>query len=326
MTFNLLGHSDLILYCSCAPEGWTVTPTGSAPSELAAETTATQTWTVNAPAGPAPIAVVAIQVNAASDTGTSQQTIAVALSQAPVQPPLLTTGNAGYVAGQLGDTYALWEAGADMWGVGQHDDQYASIYAPNSFGDGSTMTATVTSQDAVNQWTESGLVLRNDLTVPFSAGGYLALLVTPSQSVLLSSDANNDGLLDTNSIKTGIKAPVTLKLARVGTNVTGSYSKDNGQTWTVVGTVALPSAAAKQDAGSVHVTHDVNKFGLANFSGLTYSPALPAAPSAPEPPSITVSGADATVAWQCAEGTLPRRSTEARSGPAVAELKVASEF
>ncbi|MER6579120.1 right-handed parallel beta-helix repeat-containing protein [Nonomuraea sp. NPDC001023] len=259
-----------------APSGWTLTPTGSVPETLPAGSVGRQTWTVTPPANEDLISRATIRVTATWEDGTVERNVDVVANAKPVQSPFISVGNDGYLASQSGAGFALWQAGKDIWGGGgQHDDEYASIYAPDSFGDGSTMIATVTAQDSANAWSKSGLVVRNDISTPYSAGGYVALVVTPSNGVVLSADRDNDGLLDNNTSRSDVKAPVTLKLQRSGTSVAGSYSKDGGATWTVIGTETMGTPDAKQDAGLIHTSHDSARFGLATFSNLSYDPPVP---------------------------------------------------
>ena len=76
--------------------------------------------------------------------------------------------------------------------------------------------------------------------------GFANIAVTPDNGCVFSSDTNGDGRLDRTAQQPG-KAPLWVRLARVGDTVTGSCSPD-GTTWTVAGSVAVPAGSAL-DAG-----------------------------------------------------------------------------
>jgi regulation of enolase protein 1 (concanavalin A-like superfamily) len=189
----------------------------------------------------------------------------------PVQAPYKTFSSAASPAplyGQSGTDLAIQGAGADIWGS---TDEYSSIYLPGAVTDGSTITVAVTSQDATNGWTKSGIMVRNDITGTGTSPGYLILAVTPGHGVALQWDANGDGTVDSNIETDGTTAyPTWLKLTRSGTACTGSYSTD-GSTWTAVGTATLNSAATAQDAGVFTTTHSSGNAGETDFSDFTVS-------------------------------------------------------
>ncbi|GAA3641591.1 hypothetical protein GCM10022200_26710 [Microbacterium awajiense] len=254
------------------PDGWSVTALDPDPAtSVTTGTTASQRWSIAAPSELTDAIMTApVTITATSDTVSAVGTEEVSVGGA-VQAPFKDTGNGAYLAGQYGDEFALWQAGADIWGVNQNDDDYAAIYVEDAVGDGDSITVKVTDQEHINDWTKSGLVLRNDIATPFSPGGYLVLVVTPAKGVILSSDTDNNGTLDHNVIAAGVKAPVSLQLSRDGDVVTAKYSKDDGATWTTVGTRTTVGADAVQDAGIVHVSHDVITYGRADFTDLSVS-------------------------------------------------------
>ncbi|MEJ1154769.1 carbohydrate-binding protein [Microbacterium marmarense] len=268
-------HTGLTLSAT-APSGWSATSLDDVPATLPLGTAAVQRWSIATPAqltDAIDTADIAVQVNSDSVAASEIATVSVG---GTIRAPFLSTGNGAYLAGQKGDEFALWEAGADMWGVNQSDDDFAAIYAEDSFGDGTTMTAKVTSHDRVNDWTKSGLVIRNDVSQARSAGGYAILVVTPAKGVIFSVDRDNNGLLDRNTTVGGVTAPVSLQLVRNGDVVQAKYSKDDGATWTAIGSETLTTADAKQDAGLVHVSHDVSVYGRADFTNFSITPDVPA--------------------------------------------------
>ncbi|MFG2376486.1 putative Ig domain-containing protein [Streptomyces sp. NPDC048504] len=190
----------------------------------------------------------------------------------PVKDPYRTFSSATAttaVYGQSGTDLAILGDGADVWGS---TDEYTSIYQPGAVTDGSTVTVAVTSQDATNGWTKSGIMVRNDITGTGTSAGYLILAVTPGHGVALQWDSDGDGGVDSNIETGGTTAyPTWLRLVRTGTSYTGSYSTDGGSTWTKVGTATVSSAAATQDAGVFTTTHSSGVAGEADFSEFTVS-------------------------------------------------------
>ncbi|MFF0269959.1 alginate lyase family protein [Kribbella sp. NPDC004536] len=190
----------------------------------------------------------------------------------PVSDPYRTFSSALATTaeyGQSGTDLAIRGAGADAWST---VDQYSTIYRPGAVQDGATVTVAVTYQDAVDSWTKSGIIIRNDLTGAGKAAGYLFLAVTPKNGVALQWDGNGDGGVDSNKQTGGTPVFATwLRLTRSGTTFTGSYSTD-GKTWTAVGSANVPSAAAVQDAGVFTTSHSASgAAGEADFSDFTIS-------------------------------------------------------
>ena len=154
------------------------------------------------------------------------------------------TGNDA-VFGQLDDRFAIDGAGADLW---RGTTEFGTVYRPEAFRDGVSVTLRVDAQAATGNWARSGIIVRNSLATPGSPG-FLNLAVTPANGVALSYDSTGDGTLDTYRRITGIKAPVLLRLTRAGGSYTGECSTDDGASWRTVATVPVPGAAGVQDVG-----------------------------------------------------------------------------
>jgi regulation of enolase protein 1 (concanavalin A-like superfamily) len=171
---------------------------------------------------------------------------------------------------QQNGQFVITEAGTDVWrGGSQNDDQYGAIYQNQAFTNGTTVTVKVNQLDNTNPWAKAGIMVRNDMTAAGSSAGYAVMAVTPSNGVVLEYDSNGDGYVDSEKKTTGITAPVWLRLARTGSQVSGYYST-NGTTFTQVGSaVNLSGANTTEDAGVFHTSHNVNVSGTAVFSGLS---------------------------------------------------------
>jgi Protein of unknown function (DUF1349) len=133
---------------------------------------------------------------------------------------------------------------------------------------GTTATTKLVSQDPTHPSARAGLVMRNDLTRPGAATGYVLLVAKPENGFLLLWDANGDGYVESVArAETGVTPyPAWLRLERSGTTFTGSYSLD-GTTWTTVGSATVPTAAATQDVGLICCSH-AEQLGRAVFEGL----------------------------------------------------------
>ncbi|MCX4551514.1 alpha-N-acetylglucosaminidase [Streptomyces sp. NBC_01500] len=164
---------------------------------------------------------------------------------APLDPVWRTFTSNAAVFGQLGERLAVNGGGQDLW---KGTTEFGTAFRAGAMADGKSVTVRVDSQDNTGSWARCGLVVRNSLATPGSAG-FLNLAVTPGQGVVLSYDTNGDGTLDTYKRLTGIVAPVLLRLSRADGEYTGACSTDGGKSWRTVATVTVPDSAAVQDAG-----------------------------------------------------------------------------
>ena len=191
----------------------------------------------------------------------------------PVASPLVgfTTSPAGLV-GQNGTKLAIHVAGADVWGAGgQRDDQYGAIFRPQSLSDHGSVTALLDAQEAANEYTKSGVVIRNDLTGAAGSLGYASVYRIAGHGVAFVLDTDGDGYLDYEYHQDTVTSPaVGLRLVRQGANVSGFASQDGGVSWQQVGpTRTLVGATAVVDAGVLHTSHDAGRATTATFSGLS---------------------------------------------------------
>ncbi|MDA1362528.1 hypothetical protein O1R50_23095 [Glycomyces luteolus] len=262
--------TDLSLTAT-ASEGWTVEPVDEVPASLEAGGSAQIELRLTAPESvDEPIEVgtveVAVGFTVNGDQNSRKVNAATAVG-APVST-LRTYGSVPGVLGELDGAYAIRNAGADIWGAGgQRDDEYGTVYAPDSFQEGSVVTVRVDAVDPVNPWTKAGLVIRNDVTEPEEATGYVVLVATPDNGVSLQWDSDGDGFLDQGRQQPAA-APVWLRLSREGDQVTAEFSA-NGTDWTQLGApVTAAGTSATQDAGMIFTAHSTS-VGQAQFSEFT---------------------------------------------------------
>lgn len=251
------------------PSGFTTGPAVSVP-DIAPGTTGTATSTVTVPADyTASTAMDRIFLaatitfhygrNAPSNTGYASMLI-----PAPVRPPYRTATFTTTAFGQHDDTFAIYTAGADMWGG---TNEFGTIYLPGALPVGGTITTRVTAQDPSGPWARAGIVVRDSLPDNGSAG-YLDLALTPSNGCALSWDSNGDGRIDDIAIAAGFTAPAYLKLVRTATTTYTGYCSTDGTTWTTVGSATAPGAAGPQDVG-LFATAAGDTMGLVRFTGFT---------------------------------------------------------
>lgn len=259
------------------PSGWSATELSQPDSTVPGGGSTTATWRVTAPTTvTVPIDNAAITSSVAYTSGGKaySRSASTSVAAAGALTSLKSFGVVPSVFGQAGEDYAILTGGTDIWGGGgQHDDQYGTIYSPQAAGPTSTVTVKVTRQDPIDPWSKAGLVLRNDVTAPGSAQGYVVLVATPGNGVSLQwSDAATPGYLDQFATTANtIKVPVWLRLARNGDQVSGYYSTD-GTTWTKVGsTITLTGATTNEDAGMIATAHSPTAQGEADFSNFSIS-------------------------------------------------------
>lgn len=251
-------------------KGWRAVRIGKPVGPLDPGATATQSWTVTAPASfTTPVSRASLEA-ALSFRANGIRYAVTRSSTLTALNPLSTLRGYGSVPSQFAEAaaeYAILTSGADIWqDSGGTFDEYGTIYQDDAVGDASTVTAKVTHLDNTNPWAKAGVAIRNDLTGARTSPGYAVMVVTPGNGVTFQWDANGNGYLDSFSTAGGIQAPAWVRLVRSGNQVSGHYST-NGTDWVKVGsTVNLPGIAAKQDAGLIATSHAAGVTGQSNFS------------------------------------------------------------
>jgi FAD dependent oxidoreductase/NPCBM-associated, NEW3 domain of alpha-galactosidase len=245
-----------------APAGWTVAATSPTHTDRLEPGDALEaTWDVTAPPQSEPAAAVELLAAATYAEG-RQEVREPAYVVEPVGDPYRTFASTEAHFGRRGDRLAIIAGGADIW---VDHDQYGALYRA---GPASVATTKLVSQDPTHPSARAGVVMRNDLSRPGSAGGYVMLVAKPQNGFLLLWDADGNGYVESVArADTGVTPyPAWLRLERDGTAFTGAYSTD-GANWITVGTASVPTAAAAQDVGVVCCSHDA-RLGRAVFEGL----------------------------------------------------------
>lgn len=121
-----------------------------------------------------------------------------------------------------------------------------------------------------NVWAKSGVMVRNDITRAGSSTGYAVVAVTARNGVVFAWDSNGDGYIDTQAqASVDVFRPIWVQLTRSGTTYTGSYSYDGINYVPIGAAVALPSAAATQDAGIFSTSHDASQSAINQFDSVS---------------------------------------------------------
>ncbi|MDP3893378.1 DUF1349 domain-containing protein, partial [Nocardioides sp.] len=178
---------------------------------------------------------------------------------------LVQFSNAGGEFEKVDDgVFAITGAGNNAW---QSVDQYSTLYQPGGADDDSwEAVVRVNSQTHAHQSAKSGLIVRNDATLPGQSPGYALLGIRPNNGVEFLRDTDGNGQLDASTAAGSTSYPIWLKLKRDGDQLT-AFRSPNGSTWTQVGVPAvLPGVVSPQDVGMVTVAHSGTP-GTAEFQG-----------------------------------------------------------
>jgi hypothetical protein len=158
--------------------------------------------------------------------------------------------------------YTVEAAGSDVWSSA---DEYGAVYEGAVSGDVVART-TVESQEDVRVWSKSGIMMANDITAPGSSAGDLIVAVTPGNGFAVQWDDDGDGFVDANTNVGTTTYPCDLRVTKSGSEFTGEYSTDGGNSWTTIETVVVPEAAETQDVGLFTTAHDSDTTCSASFA------------------------------------------------------------
>ena len=147
-------------------------------------------------------------------------------------------------------------------------EAYGSVYVPDAFRSRMNVQVTVEQQEAVREWTKTGLKVASDITDAGGSKGDLIMVATPKHGYSMALDTDRDG--DTEGVakaKVETRFPVVMKLERAGDFITGYYSHDGGESFSKVGTAKLPEPDQAMDVGMVQASSRPKSLGKAVFSG-----------------------------------------------------------
>jgi len=146
-----------------------------------------------------------------------------------------------------GTSFTVRASGADIWNSA---DEFYFVYR-TLVGDGE-ITAQVASITDTNEWTKSGVMLRESL----AANSRFALMcVTPGRGAAFHYRLTTGaGAAPSNSGDLVTKAPYWVKVKRQGTTVSGYLSAD-GANWTLRKSITLSNLAATVYVGLALTSH-----------------------------------------------------------------------
>jgi hypothetical protein len=141
------------------------------------------------------------------------------------------------------------QAGADT-ALLDYADQYAAAFLPGALSSDSVAITKVENPELEEGWSgRTGIMVRNDISKPGQAAGYLILAASPSNGYSMEWDSNGDGRIDRHTEFDGYTYwPHWLKLERRGNKFIG-FSSSDGKTWQLVGETEITTSAPKQDVG-----------------------------------------------------------------------------
>jgi regulation of enolase protein 1 (concanavalin A-like superfamily) len=129
--------------------------------------------------------------------------------------------------------YTIHAGGSDIWGT---SDQFQFVYQPMT-GDGEVV-ARVRSITNTNDWAKAGVMIRETLA---AGSRHASAFVTPRAGYAFQRRIDPGGISQSTAV-TGT-APGWLRLVRVGTQI-DAYRSADGNTWTLIGSDAVPMADA----------------------------------------------------------------------------------
>ena len=168
-------------------------------------------------------------------------------------------GSAAYTNGG----WTIKGGGADIWGT---SDQFN--FARTTLNGDGVVIAQVTSLQNTDTtspgWSKAGVMIRNDAT---AGSANVSIVASYSQGVSFQYRSTAGGT-SVNTVKTGITAPVWLKLARTNNTFSGSFSTNGGNTWIQVSSQSVTLNTSVL-AGLDVTAHNNNATNTATFTNVT---------------------------------------------------------
>ena len=160
-----------------------------------------------------------------------------------------------------GSTWSVLGGGPDIWGTAD-----AFHYVWQSLAANGTASAQVTSIQATDPWSKSGVMMR----LSTAAGSpYYAVYVTPSNGIVVQ-ERSAQGVNAVQLANLAGTAPVYLEILRIGTSYAAATSPD-GVTWTTVpgSTATLANLTGSVLAGVVVSSHTSGLLATVGFNAAT---------------------------------------------------------
>ena len=199
--------------------------------------------------------------------------------------------------------YTIHAGGTDIWDT---SDQFHFVYQPMT-GDGEVV-ARVRSITNTNSWAKAGVMIRETLT---AGSRHASAFVTPSSGYSFQRRIDPSGISQSTSGSAGTP-PGWVRLVRSGTQI-NAYRSADGNTWTLLGSDAVPMADALYVGIAVtsHNTSVATDAVVDNFKvtqGTTVNQPPTVAITSPTGGSTFTAGSNVTVsaAANDSDGTVSR--------------------
>lgn len=149
-----------------------------------------------------------------------------------------------------GNTWIAFGSGKDIW---EQQDQFHYISQPFR-GDGG-IRLRINSLKNNHPWVKAGGMFRASLDAD---SPYAAILLTGGEGVLFQWRSSK-GAKTEQQILQGAKAPIVLRLTRVGNSFTAYTSINQGQDWVRIGNPVEINMPSELRAGIAVTSHDINQ-------------------------------------------------------------------
>lgn len=183
-----------------------------------------------------------------SGAATTRTTVQPRPQGRPVAPPYKSFSNIRAVVEQLDDGFYVRASGDAA--ILDRADQYGAVYLEDALPERGEAVVKVENPELATGWSgRMGIMVRNDISKPGEARGYLILACSPANGPALEWDSDGDGRIDQRTELDGYTYwPHWLRLVRSGAEFTGFWSAD-GRNWQKIGTATALEPDAKLDAG-----------------------------------------------------------------------------
>ena len=166
-----------------------------------------------------------------------------------------------------GEGLTVTGSGADIWGTA---DEFHYVW--KAFSGEFDMTTRVETVQNVNAWTKAGIMVRANAV---NAGSrHASIFATPGKGIAFQRRVN-DGGASVSTAGPALRAPVWLRMVRVGTVLRAYYRKVPTENWTLLGQQEMTGLPSTVDVGVAVSSHADGTRATARFQGV-YLASLPA--------------------------------------------------
>jgi cytochrome c len=183
-----------------------------------------------------------LRARAVTEDGSAAESrsVRIEIGDDVVRPPWQTFTNREAEFSQLGeDSFVISAQGANAW---QGTDEYGAVFLPGAAEGDFWAQVQVVDHDAPNTSSKAGLIVRNDITAPGEAGGYLLVHRQGSGDFEALWDTSGDGTPDTAAALEGGDTPQWVAVEREG-DLFRALASTDGESWEEFAEVEIADAA-----------------------------------------------------------------------------------